>query len=127
MRVLVQAATPVTTFQSGTWSQTLPSLAIFGQQFVSENVYLGDGVGTEQKRNLYKVIVGAVSVGKALRMDQLVADIRKSSTAIRDATKAVESHLVPGLTLQPPMDSPRDPDIDAKITKLEEDVLNALT
>lgn len=125
VKILLRAATPVTTFQNGAWSQTLSCLAIFDQQYVSENVYLGDSVGTEQKRNLYKVIVGSDAVGKAKRMDQLVADIRKSSAVIRDAAKAVESHLVPGLKLQPLMDAQPDSELEAKIKKLEGDIVNA--
>ncbi|MFZ5685717.1 MAG: AAA family ATPase, partial [Pseudomonadota bacterium] len=125
VKILLDAPTPLTAFQGGAWNQTLPALAIFDQQFVSENVYLGDGVGTEQKRNLYKVIVGQDAVGKAQRMDQLVADIRKSASSIRDATKAVESHLVPGLKVQEFVDAEPDPEIDAKIKTLEGDILDA--
>ena len=123
--LLVDGQTPTTKFQSGAWSQTLPTLAIFDQHFVSENVYLGDGVGAEQKRNLYKVIVGQNAVAKAQRMDQLVADIRKTSAAIREASRAVESHLVPGLKLQALMDAQPDPEIDQRIAKLEAEILNA--
>ena len=58
-------------------------------------------------------------------MDELVIDIRKSSSLIRDAAKAVESHLVPGLKLQALMDAEPDADADAKIARLEADILNA--
>lgn len=125
VKILLDAPAPLAAFQDGAWTQTLPALAVFDQQYVSENVYLGDGVGAEQKRNLYKVIVGQDAVGKAQRLDQLVADIRKSNTSIRDATKAVESHLVPGLKLQDVLAAEADPEIDARIKKLEGDLLNA--
>jgi wobble nucleotide-excising tRNase len=120
--VLLHGASSQTKFQNGGWTVTLPQLAIYDQTFISENVYLGDGVGTEQKRNLYKVIVGRDAVQKAQRLDQLVKDIRTTTSSIRDATKAVESHLLPGLSLKTLMEYPVDPTIDAKITQSETDL-----
>jgi hypothetical protein len=87
VKIVLHAPTPLAAFQYGIWTQILPALAVFYQQYVSENVYLGDGVGSEQKRSLYKVIVGQDAVGKAQRLDQLVADIRKSASSVRDATR----------------------------------------
>jgi wobble nucleotide-excising tRNase len=122
IHVLLNGANPQTRFQQGAWTQTLPNLAIYDNVFISENVYAGDEVGTDQKRNLYKVIVGRDAVQKAQRLDELVKEIRSTSAAIKDANRAVEAHLQPGLSLKALLEAQADPAIDEKITKAEADL-----
>lgn len=119
VHLLLSTAAAQTKFQNGAWTNALPELRIFDSVFVSENVYTGDEVGTDQKRNLFRVIVGQAAVQKALRYDGLVKEIRELTSQIRDANRAVEGHLRPGLTLQALLDAHVDPEIDAKIEKVE--------
>ncbi|HYA44213.1 MAG TPA: hypothetical protein VED59_01295, partial [Acidimicrobiales bacterium] len=63
IRVLLDCGTA--TFSTGAWSATVPDLAIFDSTFVSENVYSGDTVDLDHKRNLYRVIVGKQGVDLA--------------------------------------------------------------
>jgi wobble nucleotide-excising tRNase len=41
------------TFKGGAWTTTCPDLAIFDTRFVHDNVFAGDYVDHEHKRNLY--------------------------------------------------------------------------
>jgi wobble nucleotide-excising tRNase len=45
-------------FDGAAWTTARPAIAIFDGVFVAENVHSGDVVDIEQKRNLYRVIVG---------------------------------------------------------------------
>jgi len=49
-------------FRGGNWSAPFPDIAIFDATYVSENIFAGDLVDTEHRRNLYRVIVGAQGV-----------------------------------------------------------------
>jgi hypothetical protein len=46
-------------FKAGVWTQSLPHLAIFDATFIAENVFSGDAVDLEHRRNLYRVIIGS--------------------------------------------------------------------
>ena len=47
------------TFRDGAWNAPFPDIAVFDAVYVSENVFAGDVVDTEHRRNLYRVIIGA--------------------------------------------------------------------
>ena len=79
------------TFRNGAWSQAFPSLAIFDGQFVSDNVFAGDVVDTEHRRNLYRVIIGSQGVALAAGVNQLDADIR-------DSRARLQQYLPSGMT-----------------------------
>ena len=42
-------------FRNGVWNAAFPNIAVFDGTYVSENVYAGDAVDTEHRRNLYRV------------------------------------------------------------------------
>ena len=52
----------VAKFSGGAWSQPVGDIEIFDASFVRENVYTGDSVETEHRKNLYEVVVGAAAV-----------------------------------------------------------------
>src|SRR3990172_704518 len=77
IKVLLDGGT--VTFAQGAWSATVPDLAIFDSTFVSENVYSGDTVDLDHKRNLYRVIVGKHGVELARQIEDLDAQSRAKS------------------------------------------------
>jgi hypothetical protein len=42
----------------GKWNNQTTKLRIFDAQYVAENVYFGDSIGTDQRRNLCRVMLG---------------------------------------------------------------------
>ena len=52
-------------FRAGAWTETLPNFAIFDSTFIAENVFSGDAVDLEHKRNLLRVIIGKQGVNFA--------------------------------------------------------------
>jgi wobble nucleotide-excising tRNase len=52
----------VITFRAGIWNPSFADIAIFDGPYISENVFAGDVVDTENRRNLYRVIVGAQGI-----------------------------------------------------------------
>jgi wobble nucleotide-excising tRNase len=102
-------------FIGGAWSTTIPALSVFDSTFVSENVYSGDVVDLGHRRNLYRVIIGKDGVDLARQVDQLDAEIRANTAAIRDKRADVQSCAPQGINVEDFLALPSDPDIDAKI------------
>ncbi len=63
-------------FSNDSWSAKYPNIAIFDSVFVHDNVYAGDYVEHDHKKNLYRVIVGAQGVQLAQKVDALDGQIR---------------------------------------------------
>ncbi len=55
-------------FTDGAWSATLPDIEIFDARFIYDNVYAGECVEHEQRRNLYDVIIGEQGVKLVIRL-----------------------------------------------------------
>ena len=110
------------TFRGAAWNTTAPTLAIFDSTFVSENVYSGDLVDLDHRRNLYRVIIGKEGVDLARQVGQLSADIRVKTSDIRDTRAAVQFHVPQGITVEAFLQLPEDPDIDAKISAKQKEL-----
>lgn len=80
-------------YANGRWNSQLNTFRIFDQSFVSENIFDGQLVGSTQKRNLYRVIVGVESVRLAAELDSLTksnSDIQREMT---QRGKSIQSFL----------------------------------
>jgi wobble nucleotide-excising tRNase len=101
-------------FKGGQWNAAHTKLRIFDAQYVAENVYFGDGIGTDQRRNLCRVMLGRDGVLLAEAYDKADTAITIKNNEIRDVRKHLTSHLQ-----QHQIDDlialEKDPDIDAKI------------
>src|SRR5262249_16918190 len=45
-------------FSNARWNAGQPKLRIFDAQYVTDNIYVGDGIGAEQRRNLCRLMLG---------------------------------------------------------------------
>jgi wobble nucleotide-excising tRNase len=103
-------------FRKGAWSVSVPEVLVFDGTFIAENVHAGDVVDLEQRRNLYRVIIGKEGVGLAIEEERLAGESRARSSEIKTAEKAIQSHVTAGMKLEDFIKLPADSDIDAKIT-----------
>lgn len=106
-------------FNGREWSASYPNLAIFDSIFISENVHSGDAVDTDQKRNLYRVIIGEAGVRLAEQELKLAGEGRAKTTEITSTTKAIQIHIPPGMKLEAFIALPKIDDIDDKIALQE--------
>lgn len=102
-------------FDGTAWTSILPSLAIFDGTFVAENVHSGEVVEIDQKRNLYRVIIGREGVQLAEEEAVLSAASKIKTSEISTATRTLQPFLPQGMKLDQFIALPPDPDIDAKI------------
>lgn len=112
-------------FNNGDWNNPLQNIEIYDSIFVNENVYAGDRVDHEHKKNLYKVIVGARGVELALKVDELDGKIREASREISNNKTAIQWIIPSGLSFDAFSSLSELPDAD-KAIKEKEGELNAL-
>ena len=106
-------------FDGASWSAAYPNLSIFDGTFISENVYSGEVVDIDQKRNLYYVIIGQEGVHLAEEDSRLAKESRAKTGEITAAAKALQPYIPNVIILEQFLSLPADPDIAAKINDQE--------
>jgi len=88
------------TFKDGTWNTPYSDLCVFDKTFVHNNVYTGDLIEHEHKRNLYQVIVGEEGASLARRIEAIDRDVRQLNKEITSYRLAIEAVLPTGHTVE---------------------------
>lgn len=102
-------------FNGSVWSATYSDLAIFDGIFISNNVHSGDVVDIDQKRNLYRVIIGEAGVRLAEQESKWAVESRAKTTGITNAAKAIQTHIPSGMKLENFVALPKIDNIDKQI------------
>jgi wobble nucleotide-excising tRNase len=87
------------TFKNHAWSGVYSDIVIYDGVFISGNVYSGECVDHEQKRNLYRVIIGSNGVDLAVKVDNLDRDIRDVNKTIKEIETWLSSICPAGVQL----------------------------
>ena len=87
-------------FRNGTWSAAYPDIEVFDATYISENVHAGDAVDTEQRRGLYRVIIGAQGVALAAQLNDLEKQIRDKNSDIRDNKTQIQRYTAEGMSVE---------------------------
>jgi wobble nucleotide-excising tRNase len=109
-------------FRNRAWSDLFPDILIFDGTYVGENVFAGELVDTEHRRNLYRVIIGAAGVTSANRVNELDNQIRGKNNEIRDARARLQQYVQPGISFEAFVALPEDLEIDDKIAAKEKEL-----
>lgn len=109
-------------FANGSWTTAYPELAIFDSTFVHDNIYAGDYVDHDHKKNLYRVIVGEEGVRLARRVEELDGQIREANRDIAQKRTAVERSMPSGVTFDAFINLEEDTAVDQKIRSQEAEV-----
>lgn len=86
--------------QNGTWTVPLPEVSIFDSDFVHQNIYSGDHIEVDHRRNSYRVIIGEQGVRLAQQIDQCNADIRDVNSNIRHLRDKVQRYIEDGTSIE---------------------------
>lgn len=87
-------------FSNSRWAKTYPDILIFDSVFINENVYAGDYVEHEHKKNLYQAIVGAEGVQLAKKIEDLDKQIRDVNIDLRTKKEALVEYVPTGFSLE---------------------------
>lgn len=88
------------TFKDGAWSAVAADVEVFDTTFVSENVYTGEHVGPEHRKNLYQVVVGDAAVALAREIDDVDVQGRKLSASISGIEEELRAFIQAPFTLE---------------------------
>lgn len=84
-------------FGSGTWSRTIPPMMIFDQEFVRANVHAAEEVTRQNKRSLFRIIIGESGVALARAIAELDrenkevnAELKRLELAIKQVEPSVQ-------------------------------------
>jgi wobble nucleotide-excising tRNase len=111
-------------FTNNQWTATHPDILIFDPVFVNDNVYSGDYVEHEHKKNLYHIIVGTQGVQLAKQIEDLDGQIRDANADLRTKKEAISQYLPSGTTLDDYLQWQPVADIEAQIQQKTEELNN---
>jgi wobble nucleotide-excising tRNase len=80
---------PAASFQNNAWNRTVPTMAVFDDVFVDENVYSGLAIGPDHRQNLHELILGSQGVALNGQLQQFVAQIEAHNAALRARATAI--------------------------------------
>lgn len=106
-------------FDGQVWSTTEPNIAIFDGAFVADNVHSGEVVDIDQKRNLYRVIIGGAGVGLARQEAELAAQSRAKTSEISAKSKEIQPYCLAGMSVENFVKLQAEPNIDQAILDQE--------
>jgi wobble nucleotide-excising tRNase len=110
--------------KDGRWSATAPNISVFDGTFVAENVHSGDVVDLDNKRNLYRVIIGRDGVALA-EEERRLTEAGRETQAELTATEKVVQQLCRGMSIADFLSLCADEQIDTKI-EAQKQTINAL-
>ena len=115
-------ATGPASFENGAWDASMPDLAVFDGTYISENVHAGDAVDTEQRRNLYRLIIGNQGVAMAHALQNLDTQLRQKTGAITTARAVVTRRVPDGMSVDDFIALAQDDHIDDRIADKQGEV-----
>ena len=111
-------------FRSGRWNAVYTDIAVFDSAYVRDNVYAGDSIDTQHRRNLYRVIIGAEGVRLAGVLDVIDGVIKEKTANIRDIRSQIQRYLARNMSVENFIDLQEDPNIEEKIAAIEQELLS---
>jgi wobble nucleotide-excising tRNase len=112
-------------FGAGVWSSILPDIAVFDTSYVHHNIFAGDRIDHDHKKNLYRLIVGETGLKLADKVDQLDADARAATRTIDDKRVMLLNLYPRGTDLAAVGKIKVDSEIALKVSAKETEIRNA--
>lgn len=112
-------------FKDGSWEEKRPTVKVFDEAFIDDNVYSGLEVGSEHRKSMYYLALGEKGVNLSRRREELGRDIAQHTKEMNEAAAPISGEQRRGLSMDEFCDIKEVPDIDTEIKKAEMD-LNAI-
>lgn len=104
------------------WSSIYPEMMIFDPVFVTQNVYSGDEINHEQRRNLHRFALGEQAVQLASRLDEIAEAIRDKNLEIRETRNQIQRNIQGNISIEDFIALPLVEEVDEAITAKEQEV-----
>lgn len=123
--VVINAGTQTYTFQNGTWSAHLPTIAVFDDHFVSQNVCSGVAIESGHRQNLHELVLGAQGVVLNGQLQTHITTIEAHNRILREREAAIPAAVRGILTVDQFCTLQPKENIDAEIQEAERAVAAA--
>ena len=110
---------PQAVFENNAWSRTHPTMVIFDDVFVDENVHSGLVVEAGHRQNLHELIVGAQGVTLARQLGEVTTRIEAHNIVLRAKAAEIPEGIRGGVTVDQFCALPPRDDIDEAIQTVE--------
>ncbi|MGC8486353.1 MAG: AAA family ATPase [Candidatus Baltobacteraceae bacterium] len=107
-----------THFDGAAWNRANPDIKVFDEYFIDTHLYLGHRAETEQRRNLYHLIVGADAVSIAREIEDL-DHANRDALARQQQAEANVRRSCGGINIDEYLAVEPDEEIDRTIQELE--------
>lgn len=111
-------------WDGSTWSGFMPNLQVFDAEFVSENVYAGAEINTDQRAHLLEFALGDKAVAFRKKVDEAGSRLIEATAEINAQTAVVRAHART-MSLDSFVALPVAPNGESEITQLEKRIAAA--
>ena len=112
-------------FKDGSWSVGEPNIEIFDATFVNENVFSGETVEHDHKKNLYRFVVGEQGVSLTKKVEEIDGKIRIINSEIAKKELEIKNKIVGQMDLKEFIGLPKTDNIDELISQRESELSSA--
>lgn len=102
-------------FKYGAWSSTCDHLEVFDADFIAANVYSGDAITHDHKRNICRFVLGLDGVKLAEAYDGTDTAERGAGNLLNSAKTELQRLIPKGMTLDVFIGLVEDPEVDQRI------------
>ena len=110
---------PTVKFQNGSWNYVLPSIRVFDDVFIDQNVYSGLDVGPKHRQQLHNLILGEKGVTLQSRIAALVSRINQHNTDLQAKAHSISQHIQGGFSVDQFCALTKLPDVDSQLATVE--------
>lgn len=104
-----------TEFKNGSWGSACDHLEVFDADFIAANVYSGDAITHEHKKNICRFVLGAEGVKLAVAYDSADAAERDAAKAFNSAKANLQNVIARGMAIDTFIGLVEDPEVDRRI------------
>jgi wobble nucleotide-excising tRNase len=80
-------------YTAGAWAGHKPTIAVYDQCFINDNVYSGDAVSLEHLKRQYGIVIGSTGVSLVRSIEGLSRQVAEFDKAFRDAENVINTAL----------------------------------
>lgn len=109
-----------TRLQDGQWHErdNCPTIYVYDDRFVAENVFIGHHISVDQRRNLYGLVIGDQAITLKQSVDEAEQQLSNTTAEVKDAQSNLKRLIPSGYTIDSFRDIAYVDDVDEKIAEV---------
>ena len=111
-------------FQDGEWTDQMPNIEIYNSMFITKNLYVGDVVSVEQKKNLHQFVLGEEGVELIRESQRIYEKLKETQKDIRNSTKQISAYIDDEMPIDDFISLDPIENLDDQIEKLKKEIKN---